>query len=61
MSHKERLAKIEEDLGKLIGDIVRAPKSRKMDSVIERGVLVGQLTAAESIIMVVRQDMPDED
>ncbi len=54
MTHKERLAAIETDLGKLISDIIMAKKSRTFDKVIKRGVLVGQLTAAESIITVVR-------
>ena len=58
-THKERLSVIEADLGKLISDIIRSKKSGKAGQTIERGMLVGQLTAAESIIAVVREDMPE--
>ncbi len=60
MTPKERLKAIEADLGALISDIIRSKRSRRKDSLIERGVLVGQLTAAESIIAVVREDMPED-
>lgn len=59
VTHKQRLAAIETDLGKLISDIIAAKKSLKFDQAVERGILVGQLTAAESIIAVVREDMPE--
>lgn len=60
MTTRQHLSQIRADLSAVTAELVRNSKSRKIDQIISRGINIGMLTAAETIIAEVLRDM-DED